>query len=190
MRAAQRAVTVALTFAAALAVAAAGISGAEAARRAKKKSEEAAPVAATPADKRDRAVAAPGSPFNGRAFWQAAAQCGGIYFRLNRFYLDQAASAKVVKPDPAAYTRLSKEADTAVATATTFFDISEYFLESDRKLARQEAVMVYDPVSHTAGDRLKTVDAALQAAKPCPELYKVCRASFPQACGDSRSVVN
>ncbi len=186
MRAAQRA----FAFAAALAVAAIGLSGAEAARRAKKPSEEAAPSAATPADKRDRTVAAPGSPFNGRAFWQAAAQCGGIYYRLNRFYLDQAATAKVVKPDPAAYTRLTKQADTAVATATTFFDMSEYFLESDRKLARQEAVMTYDPVSHTTGDRLKTVDAALQAAKPCPELYNVCRATFPQACSDSRSVVN
>lgn len=185
-----RAVQPALALAAALAVAAVGISNVEAARRAKKPAEEATPAAATPADKRDRAVIAPGSPFNGRAFWQAAAQCGGIYFRLNRIYLDQAATAKVVKPDPAAYTRLSKEADTAVATATTFFDISEYFLEADRKLARQEAVLIYDPVSHTAGDRLKTVDAALQAAKPCPDLYKVCRATYPQACTDSRSVVN
>ena len=56
--------------------------------------------------------------------------------------------------------------------------------------ARSYVAMTYDPVSHTAGDRLKTVDAALQAAKPCPELYKLCRATHPQACSDSRSVVN
>ena len=67
-----------------LALAIAAISTAEAARRPKKQ-EEAAPVAA-PGDKRDRLVAAPGTPFNGRAYWQATAQCGGIYFRLNTLY--------------------------------------------------------------------------------------------------------
>ena len=176
-------------LAAAFVIAAAAGSSVEAARRAKRQPEEPAPAPA-PADKRDRTVVAPGSPFNGRAYWQAAAQCGGIYFRLNTLYSDAAATAKVVKPDPAAYARLTKLADTAVTTATTFFDVSEYFLAADRKLARQEAVLTYDPISHSAGDRLKTVDAALQAAKPCPELYKVCRAAHPQACADSRSVVN
>src|SRR5262249_27571268 len=125
---------------------AAAVLPADAARRPRKQpSEEAAP-AAVPVDKRDRTVAAPGSPFNGRAYWQAAAQCGGIYYRLNTLDSDAAASAKVVKPDPTAYARLTKEADTAVATATTFFDASEYFLAADRKLARQEAMMTYDAV--------------------------------------------
>jgi hypothetical protein len=174
---------------AALAIGAAAVFPADAARRPRKPQEEAAPAPA-PGDKRDRTVAAPGSPFNGRAYWQAAAQCGGIYFRLNTLYSDAAATAKVVKPDPAAYARLSKEADAAVATATNFFDVSEYFLAADRKLARQEAVVTYDAASRSAGDRLKSVDAALQAAKPCAELYKVCRAAHPQACADPRTPTN
>jgi hypothetical protein len=177
-----------VALAAALVIAAACVSTADAARRARKQ-EEAAP-APVPGDKRDRTVAAPGSPFNGRAYWQVAAQCGGIYFRLNTLYSDAAATAKVVKPDPAAYTRLSKEADAAVVTATNFFDAAEYFLAADRKLARQDAVLTYDPVSHGAGDRLKSIDAALQATKPCAELYKVCRAAQPQACADSRALTN
>jgi len=177
------ALTTALVFAAVC------VSAADAARRPKKQQEEAAPPP-VPGDKRDRTVAAPGSPFNGRAFWQAAAQCGGIYFRLNILYSDAAATAKVVKPDPAAYTRLSKEADAAVATATNFFDASEYFLATDRKLARQEAVLAYDPVSRSAGDRLKSIDLALQAAKPCAELYTVCRAAHPQACAAPRTLTN
>ena len=28
--------------------------------------------------------------------------------------------------------------------------------------------MTYDPVANSAGDRLKSIDAAVQAAKPCP----------------------
>ena len=167
---------------------AATLSTADAARRLKKQ-DDAAP-APTPGDKRDRVVAAPGTPFNGRAFWQAAAQCGGIYFRLNTLYSDAAISAKVIKPDPAAYTRLSKEADGASASATTFFDVSERFLVADRKVTREDAVMTYDNVAHTAGDRFKSVEAALQAAKPCPELYKVCRGAFPQVCNDTSALTN
>jgi hypothetical protein len=171
-----------------IAIAAAAISAAEAARRPKKQ-DEAAPIA-TPGDKRDRLVAAPGTPFNGRAYWQATAQCGGIYFRLNTLYSDAAITAKVIKPDPAAFTRFSKEADGASTNATTFFEASEHFLVADRKLARQEAVLTYDAVAHTAGDRLKSIDAALQATKPCPELYKVCRGAYPQACGDTAALTN
>jgi hypothetical protein len=167
---------------------AATLSTADAARRLKKQ-EEAAP-APTPGDKRDRTVTAPGTPFNGRAFWQAAAQCGGIYFRLNTLYSDAAISAKVVKPDPAAYTRLSKEADGASATATTFFDVSERFLVADRKVTREDAVITYDNVAHTAGDRFKSVEAALQATKQCAELYKVCRGAFPQVCNETSALTN
>ena len=167
---------------------AATLSTADAARRLKKQ-DDAAP-APTPGDKRDRVVAAPGTPFNGRAFWQAAAQCGGIYFRLNTLYSDAAISAKVIKPDPAAYTQLSKEADGASASATTFFDVSERFLVADRKVTREDAVMTYDTVAYTAGDRFKSVEAALQAAKPCPELYKVCRGAFPQVCNDTTALTN
>src|SRR5262249_50668102 len=56
-------------------IATTAISPADAARRARKQKqpEEAAP-ASVPVDKRDRTVTAPGSPFNGRAYWQAVAQ--------------------------------------------------------------------------------------------------------------------
>ena len=94
-------------------------------------------------------------------------------------YSDAAISAKVIRPDPAAYTRLTKDADGAAARATAFFDVSERFLVADRKVARDEAVMTYDPVASSAGDRLKSVEAALQAAKPCPELYQACRGAYP-----------
>jgi hypothetical protein len=167
---------------------AATLSTADAARRLKKQDDAApAPVAG---DKRDRLVTAPGTPFNGRAFWQAAAQCGGIYFRLNTLYSDAAISAKVIKPDPAAFTRLSKDADGASVNATAFFDVSERFLVADRKVTREDAVMTYDNVAHSAGDRFKSVEAALQAVKPCPELYKVCRGAFPQVCNDTSALVN
>ena len=167
---------------------AATLSTADSARRIKKQ-EDAAP-APTPGDKRDRVVTAPGTPFNGRAFWQAAAQCGGIYFRLNTLYSDAAISAKVIKPDPAAFTKLSRDADGASVNATAFFDVSERFLVADRKVTREDAVMTYDNVAHSAGDRFKSVEAALQAAKPCAELYKVCRGAFPQVCNDSSALVN
>ncbi len=167
---------------------AATLSTADAARRLKKQ-EDAAP-APTPGDKRDRVVTAPGTPFNGRAFWQAAAQCGGIYFRLNTLYSDAAISAKVIKPDPAAFTRLSKDADGASVNATAFFDVSERFLVADRKVSREDAVVTYDNVAHTAGDRFKSVEAALQGAKPCPELYRVCRGAFPQVCNDAAALTN
>jgi len=185
MRPGQRAIAAA----AILAVTLASLVPADAAPRRSKKQEEAAPAPAS-IDKRDRAVAAPGTPFHNRAYWQAAAQCGGIYFKLNTLYAEAAITAKVIKPDPAAYTRLSKEADVASTKATTFFDVSERFLATDRKLAREEAVLTYDAAAHSAGDRLKTVDAALQAAKSCPELYKVCRGAFPQVCNDTTALIN
>ena len=96
-------------------------------------------------------VAAPGTPFHGKAYWQATAQCGGIYFKLGTVYSDAAIRAKVVKPDPAAYAQLTKEADGASRTATAFFEAAERFLVADRKLARDEAVMTYDVVA--SGER-------------------------------------
>ena len=154
-----------------------------------KKGEPAAPAPAA-VDKRDRVVTAPGTPFHGRAFWQATAQCGGIYFKINTVYAEAAISAKVIKPDPAAYTRLTKQAETAGQTATMFFEATEHFLVSDRKLARDDAVLTYDPVAGREGDRFKTVDAAIQAAKPCAELYKLCRGAHPQTCTDPSALTN
>jgi hypothetical protein len=163
---------------------------AESKRRAKKQEQQPAAPVATPADKRDRAVAAPGTPFNGRAYWQAAAQCGGIYFKLGTVYSEAAIKAKVVKPDPAAYALLTKEADAANKTATAFFVAAERFLVADRKLARDEAVIVYDPVSSASGDRVKTIEAGALAAKACPDLYKTCRGAFPQVCSDTVAPTN
>ena len=148
-------------------------------RRAKKQHEEAAPPP-SPVDKRDRVVNAPGTPFNGRAYWQATAQCGGIYFKIGTINSEAAVRAKVTKPDPAAYASFTKDASTANRTATMFFEAAERFLIADRKLAREDAVITYDAVASASGDRAKTMDAALQAAKPCPELYLACHGAFPQ----------
>jgi len=158
-------------------------------KRRPKKQEPAAPPA-TPADKRDRVVNAPGTPFNGRAYWQAAAQCGGIYFKLGTIHSEAAIRAKVIKPDPAAYTAFTKDADDASKTATAFFVAAERFLVADRKIARDEAVITYDTVASQSGDRVKTIEAAVQAAKPCPELYKTCRGAFPQVCNDAAALTN
>jgi len=157
-------------------------------RRAKKQHEEAAP-ASSPVDKRDRVVNAPGTPFNGRAYWQAAAQCGGIYFKIGTIQSDAAARAKVVKPDPAAFASLTKDAYAANRTATAFFEAAERFLIADRKLSREEAVTTYDGVSAASGDRQKTADAAAQAARQCPDLYQTCHSAFPQVCTE-RSLPN
>ena len=173
--------------AAALVIALTLTAAAETTRRSKKQEPAAAP---TPADKRDRVVSAPGTPFHGRAYWQATAQCGGIYFKLGTVYSDAAVKAKVVKPDPPAYAQLTREADGASRTATAFFEAAERFLIADRKLARDEAVMTYDVVATTNGDRVKTTEAAVLAAKPCPELYKTCRGAFPQVCNDTTALTN
>ena len=140
---------------------------------------------AQPGDKRDRTVAAPGTPFHGKAYWQAAAQCGGVYFKLGTIYSDNAIKAKVVKPDPTAYADLSKSANTAARTATAFFEAAEHFLIADRKVARDEAVLTYDAVATAAGERVKTLDNGAVAAKPCPELYQTCRTAHPQMCNDT-----
>jgi len=176
-----------IAIAAILSVALSSLAAAQTKPRSSK--EEAAPPTA-PADKRDRVVSAPGTAFNGKAWWQAAATCGGIYFKLGTVYSDAAIRAKVVKPDPAAYASLTKDADGASKTATAFFEAAERFLVADRKLARDEAVMAYDAVASANGDRLKTIDAAAQAARPCAELYSTCRSAFPRVCDDTAALTN
>lgn len=159
------------------------VADAQSKKRGKKqqKQEDAAPAAA-PVDRRDRLVAAPGTPFNGRAYWQAAAQCGGTYFKLGTLHSEAAVRAKVVRPDPAAFTSLSKDARAANRSATAFFEAAERFLIADRKLSREDAVLTYDAVAGASGDRMKTVDAAVQFVKPCPELYVACHGAYPQVC--------
>jgi len=152
-----------------------------------RKRERDAPAAPLPAaEKRDRVVTAPGNPFNGKAYWIATAQCGGIHFRLSALYTEAGITAKVVKPDRAAYDRLTKQSTEATRTATAYFDAAERFLIADRGLARDDAVFTYDRIASDAGDRLKTVDAALSAAKPCPALYQLCREAFPKICSEPR----
>ena len=66
----------------------------------KRERERAAPPAKLqPPDKRDSVVSIPGSVFNGRAYWQALAQCGGMYFKLGQLHSDVAIRARVVTPE-------------------------------------------------------------------------------------------
>jgi hypothetical protein len=159
--------------------------GADAQTRRKREPREAErPPPAMPVDKRDSVVAAPGA-FSGRPYWLALAECGGIYFKLNIFYTDAAVHARAVKPDPRANAEYTKKLSEAIKTGTTFFDGAERFLMTDRGIERIDAVLVYDPHSRAMGDKLKTVDAALAAAKACPQLYQACRATFPKECNET-----
>lgn len=142
------------------------------------------PTPAVPIDKRDSVVAAPGSPFNGRPYWLALAQCGGIYFKLNVLYTDAAVHARVVKPDPRANAEFTKKLTEAIKTATTYFDGAEHFLMADRGIERADAVLTYDGQSRAAGERLKTIEAALAAAKTCPALYQACQEAFSKQCNE------
>lgn len=155
---------------------------AEAQRSHKRERERAAPPPAA-ADKRDRLVTIAGT-FSGRPFWQALAQCGGIYFKINTLYSTAAVQAKVVKPDPAANAQFTKKSDVARRTATAFFEAAERFLVADRGMGRDEAIMTYDARASEEGDRYKTVEAAEQAVKQCPALYQACRDTAPKMCSE------
>jgi hypothetical protein len=144
--------------------------------------EPAAPAVSV--DKRDSVIAAPGA-FNGHPYWLALAQCGGIYFKLNMLYTDIAVRARVVKPDPRTNAEYSKKLTEAMKTATTFFDGAEHFLMTDRGIERSDAVLTYDGQSRAAGDRVKTIDAGLAAAKSCPALYQACREAFSKQCNEA-----
>jgi hypothetical protein len=154
--------------------------------RAPKEVEHTPPAPSVPVDKRDSAVLLPGA-FNGKPYWLALAQCGGTYFKLNIFYADAAAHARVIKPDPKATADYTKELKEAIKTATVYFDATERFLMNDRGIERVDAVLTYDPQSRAAGDLLKTVDAALAAAQACPALYRGCQGAYPKVCSESLS---
>src|ERR1700683_2491231 len=144
------------------------------------------PAPAMPIDKRDSVVTTPGL-FNGRPYWLALAECGGIYFKLNIFYTDAAVHARVAKPDPHANAEFSKKLKEAIEVATTYFDGAEHFLMAQRGLARTDAVLTYDKASRAAGDRLKSIDAALAAAKDCPAIYHACQEAFSKQCSEPLS---
>jgi hypothetical protein len=142
------------------------------------------PAPTVPADKRDTVVSAPGA-YSGKPYWLVLAQCGGIYFKLNVLYTDIAVHARAVKPDPKVNAEYTKKLDDAIRTATAFFDGAEHFLMTDRGLERLDAVLIYNAQSRAAGDRVKTIDAALSAASTCPALYEACQATHSKECGET-----
>jgi hypothetical protein len=142
------------------------------------------PAPAVPADKRDTVVSAPGA-YNGKPYWLVLAQCGGVYFKLNVLYTDIAVHARAVKPDPKVNAEYTKKLNDAIKTATAFFDGAEHFLMTDRGLERLDAVLIYNAQSRAAGDRVKTIDAALSAASTCPQLYQACQATHSKECGET-----
>jgi hypothetical protein len=157
---------------------------AQAQTRHRRERHEAEPPAPTVSvDKRDSLVTQAGG-FNGRPYWLALAQCGGIYFQLNTLYAEAAVQARVVKPDPRATAEYTRKLSDAIRTATTYFDGAEHFLMGERGIERTEAVLTYDAYSRAAGARLKTIDAALAAARICPLLYQACQAAHPKECGE------
>ena len=140
------------------------------------------PAPAVPIDKRDSVVTTPGM-FNGRPYWLALAECGGVYFKLNVLYADAAVHARVVKPDPKANADYTRKLSEAIKTATTYFDGAEHFLMTERGIERADAVLTYAGQSRAAGDRVKTVEAGIASAKVCPPLYHACREAYPKQCG-------
>lgn len=145
--------------------------------------EEEPPAPPVAGDKRDAMVAAPGA-FSGRPYWLALARCGGTYFKLNALYTDAAVHARVVNPDPRANAEFTRKLNEAIRIATTYFDAAERFLATDRGLDRDNAVLTYDGQSRAAGDRVKTIEAGLAAAKACPALYQACEQAHPKACSE------
>ncbi len=152
--------------------------------RTREPKETVTPAPALPADKRDTLVNAPGA-YSGKPYWLVLAQCGGIYFKLNVLYTDIAVRARAVKPDPKVNAEYTKKLNDAIKTASAFFDGAEHFLMTDRGIERVDAVLVYDPQSRAAGDRIKTIDSALAAANACPALYQACQASHSKECSDT-----
>jgi len=150
---------------------------------ARQKQQRSTEPAALPADGRDSVVAPPGA-FAGRPYWFALAHCGGVYFKLNALYTDAAVHARVVKPDPTANSEYTRKLNEAIKVATAYLDGAEHFLMTERKIERSDAVLTYDAQMRAAGEKLKSIDAGLAAAKTCPALYQSCRESHPKLCSE------
>ncbi|MGB7036138.1 MAG: hypothetical protein WBD71_11480 [Xanthobacteraceae bacterium] len=142
------------------------------------------PAPSVPLDKRDRVIAAP-APFAGRPYWLAMAQCGGIFFKLNVLYTDIAVHARVVKPDPKVNAEYTKKLNDAINVATSFYDAANEFLMTDRNIERDDAILIYEGQAQAAGERAKTIDEALAAARSCPALYAACQVAHPKECHES-----
>lgn len=152
--------------------------------RTREPKEVVTPAPAVPLDKRDSVVNGAGA-FNGRPYWLALAQCGGLYFKLNLLYTDIAVRARSVKPDPKLNAEYTKKLNDAIKIATVYFNGAERSLMTDRGIERVDAVLVYDAQSRAAGERVKTIDAALAAANACPVLYQACQQASPKACSEA-----
>ena len=144
---------------------------------------------AAPVDKRDRVVTTPGV-FSGKPYWLALAQCGGIYFKLNMLYTDVAVHARVVKPDPKINTEYTKKLNDAIDAATVFLDGATRFLMNDRNIERDEAVLIFDGQSRAAGDRAKTIDEGVAAARSCPALYAACQEAHAKECSEALAPIS
>jgi hypothetical protein len=153
-------------------------------RREREPKETERPVAAVSIDKRDTMVTLPAG-FAGKPYWLALAQCGGAYFKLNVLYTALAVQARAVKPDPKLNTEYTRKLNDAIKTATAFFTGAERFLMTDRGIERIDAVLIYNEQSRVVADRIKTIDAALSAAKACPALYQACQDAHAKACSES-----
>ena len=147
------------------------------------------PAPAAPVDKRDRVVTTPGV-FAGKPYWLALAQCGGIYFKLNMLYTDVAVHARVVKPDPKINTEYTKKLNDAIDAATVFLDGATRFLMNDRNIERDEAVLIFDGQSRAAGDRAKTIDEGVAAARSCPALYAACQEAHAKECSEALAPIS
>jgi hypothetical protein len=157
----------------------------------KRERERAAPPAKLqPPDKRDTVVALPGNVFNGRAYWQALAQCGGIYFKLGTLHSDVAIRARVIQPDKNADALNTKQSGEARKMAAAFFVAAERFLTADRGVTTEEAILTYDGRASEAGDKLKKIEDAREGTKPCPALYQACHLANTKACSDTAPLTN
>jgi hypothetical protein len=157
-------------------------------RREREPKETERPAPAVSIDKRDTMVTLPGA-FAGKPYWLALAQCGGAYFKLNVLYTALAVQARAVKPDPKLNTEYTRKLNDAIKTATAFFTGAERFLMTDRGIERIDAVLIYNEQSRAVADRIKTIDAALNAAKTCPALYQACQDAHAKACSESLAPV-
>ena len=152
-------------------------------RREREPKEAERPAPTISIDKRDTMVTLPAG-FAGKPYWLALAQCGGAYFKLNVLYTALAVQARAVKPDPKLNTEYTKKLNDAIKTATAFFTGAERFLMTDRGVERIDAVLIYNEQSRVVADRIKTIDAALNAAKACPALYQACQDAHAKACSE------
>ena len=99
-------------------------------------------------------------------------------------YTDAAVHARVTKPDPRANAEYTRKLNEAMKVATTYFDGAEHFLMAQRGIERTDAVLTYDGASRAAGERVKSIDAALAAAKDCPAIYHACQEAFAKQCSE------